>query len=73
MQGDETELEMVQRHIREGREHIARQYEIIEEFKTKGFPTEEAEQMLKTLLALQRQHEEHLAHVRAKLGQSNSS
>lgn len=68
MQDDETELEMVQRHIQQGREHIARQYQIIEEFKTKGFPTEEAEEMLRTLLALQRQHEEHLAHVQAKLG-----
>ncbi|CDX41296.1 conserved hypothetical protein [Mesorhizobium sp. ORS 3359] len=64
----EAELEMVETHVRRGREHIARQYEIIDEFKRKGFPAGEAEEMLATLLDLQRQHEQHRDHVRKKLG-----
>ncbi|TGT46860.1 hypothetical protein EN812_05850 [Mesorhizobium sp. M4B.F.Ca.ET.169.01.1.1] len=68
MPGEESELEMVEGHVRLGRRHITRQYEIIEKFKSKGFPTDEAEEMLNTLLDLQRQHEAHLAHVRMKLG-----
>ncbi|RUV16175.1 hypothetical protein EOA75_31960 [Mesorhizobium sp. M1A.F.Ca.IN.022.07.1.1] len=67
MQND-GELQMVMRHVKKGREHIARQHEIIADFKDKGFPTGEAEEFLATLLELQRQHEEHLAHVRKKLG-----
>ncbi|RUV93627.1 MAG: hypothetical protein EOQ55_13335 [Mesorhizobium sp.] len=68
MQRNETELEMVERHVRLGREHIARQNQIIVHFKDKGYPSEDAEDMLATLLGLQRQHEAHLAYVRKKLG-----
>ncbi|TIQ36229.1 MAG: hypothetical protein E5X48_10565 [Mesorhizobium sp.] len=68
MRGYEDELQQVERHVREGRKHIARQYQIIAEFKSKGFPTDDAEEMLNTLVDLQRQHEEHLAYVRKKLG-----
>ncbi|CDX22302.1 hypothetical protein MPLB_2300038 [Mesorhizobium sp. ORS 3324] len=44
---DESQLEQVQRHVRKGREHITRRHQIIAEFKAKGFPTDEAEEMLK--------------------------
>ncbi|RWB19912.1 MAG: hypothetical protein EOQ40_17405 [Mesorhizobium sp.] len=70
MKRDENDLEQVERHVLR-REHIARQYQIIAEFKGKGFPTDEAEEMLKTLLDLQRQHEEHLGYIRNKLGLAN--
>jgi hypothetical protein len=59
----ESELEMTERHVREGEKHIARQREIIAEFTAKGFPTEEAERLLQNLKDLQRQHVDDLTRI----------
>lgn len=61
----ETELQMVQRHVREGRQHIGRQHAIIARLRSVGSPIELAEEVLTTLEVSQRQHEEHLGRVLA--------
>ncbi|TGP48268.1 hypothetical protein EN873_35320 [bacterium M00.F.Ca.ET.230.01.1.1] len=68
MDRDQRDLEEVERHVRRGLEHIARQREIIAHFQGKGYSTDEAEEMLTTLLGLQRQHEAHREHLLQKLG-----
>ncbi len=62
----ETTVEMVARHVREGREHIAQQRMIIEGLRARGHPTKEAEDFLATFVQIQRGHEEHLARLRAQ-------
>lgn len=61
----ETYLEMVERHVREGQKHIARQAEIIEERRRLGFSTHSSEDLLKTFEATQALHCEHLERLRA--------
>ena len=51
---------MVERHVLQGRKHIARQLEIIEELRLKGHPTGEAARLLVLFENLQRQHQAHL-------------
>ena len=59
----ETELEMVQRHIREGYAHVARQREIIAELRASGHSVDLAEALLVTFLTAQASHEDHLARI----------
>ena len=59
----ETQLETSQRHVLEGRKHIARQFEIIDKLESNGFPTDEAERLLRTFEDTQDMHEAHLAHL----------
>lgn len=66
MGAEETELEMVRRHVREGEEHLASQRAVIERLKASNLPPEEAEALLDTFEELQRQHEAHLVHVEGK-------
>jgi hypothetical protein len=61
--GEETELERVQRHIREGAGLLARQRFLIARMRMGGAPTEEAEALLATFEDSQRQHEAHLAGI----------
>lgn len=63
---DETELEMVQRHVREGEGHLANQRALIARLKTSHLPTEVAEALLANFEDLQQQHEVHLVRVEAK-------
>lgn len=60
---EETELEMVRRHIREGAGHLASQRFFIARMRMDGIPTEEAETLLATFEDNQRQHEAHLARI----------
>jgi hypothetical protein len=60
MRNDETELEKVERHLAQGREHITRQLEIIERLQSHGYPTKGAERLLANFEQLQRMHESHL-------------
>ncbi len=64
----ETTLEMVARHVREGREHIAQQRLIIEELRALGLPTKEAEDLLAQFLEIQRGHEEHFERLKKEQG-----
>jgi hypothetical protein len=60
MRSGETKLEIAERHVRQGREHIARQLEIIQKLRSHGYPTDGAERVLANLEHLQRLHEAHL-------------
>jgi hypothetical protein len=60
MMGGETELEMVRRHVREGIEHVARQYTIVNKLWAGNYPTELAEEVLLVFQRVQIQHEAHL-------------
>ena len=60
MEAGETELEMVQRHVRQGERHVSRQRELIADLTRRNLPTDQAEKVLFnfeiTLLA----HNDHL-------------
>jgi hypothetical protein len=56
----ETELEMVQRHIRQGERHVLRQHEIIAELTLRNQPTWLAEGLLLDFQDIQRAHQDHL-------------
>jgi hypothetical protein len=63
MMSDETELEMVRRHVREGREHVARQYSTINKIMVGNYPVELAEELLFLFQSIQIQHEAHLDRI----------
>lgn len=56
----ETNIEMVRRHVREGRAHVARQREIVADFRKRGLPTSTAEQLLYEFEDTLGEHERHL-------------
>ena len=60
---DETELEMVRRHIREGAGQLASQRFLIARMRMNGIPTDEAEALLATFEDTHRQHEAHRARI----------
>jgi SOS response regulatory protein OraA/RecX len=59
----ETELEMVQRHVREGERHLTLQQEILTWLTDRGYSTDEAERLLTNMEDLQRMHCEHLTRL----------
>ena len=63
MTQDETKLQMVQRHVREGASHVQRQREIVAHLRATGCPTETAEMLLSNFEEVQQQHEAHLARM----------
>lgn len=66
MSAEETELEMVRRHVREGEEHLAGRRALVAHLKASNLPTGEAEALLNTFEDSQRQHEAHLARLEGK-------
>ena len=67
--GDQKiELEMVQRHVREGQSHLKRQRELVANLQVKGEPVELATTLLLQFEASQQQHEAHLARLQSKDG-----
>ena len=68
MGNGETELEMVQRHVREGLARVERQGELLALLRTKGEPVEMAESLLSQFRMSQQQHEAHLAKLEEKQG-----
>lgn len=60
---DESELEMVRRHVCQGADHVARQRAIVARFRAAGVSTDEAEALLALFLHTQKQHEAHLARI----------
>ena len=60
MTTEETELEMVQRHVRQGERHVSRQIEIIADIKFRKQPTSSAENMLFSFDRSLRVHKSHL-------------
>lgn len=66
MEGSETELEMVRRHVRVGERLVANQCALIARLAASSLPTEEAEILLANFQAVQRQHKEHLRRIEAR-------
>ena len=62
-----NELERAQRHVAEGREHIARQRRIISELERDGHDTGLARELLTSLEETQALHESTLARVAYEL------
>ena len=56
----ETELEMVERHVRQGERHVLRQHQIIAELGRDGRPTQVARDLLVLFEWTLLQHREHL-------------
>jgi hypothetical protein len=63
----ETELQMVQRHVREGEAHVQRQREIVTEmWERRGAPTDIAVTLLEAFQDTLRQHKAHLVRLEAR-------
>lgn len=60
----EGELEMVQRHVREGERHLAHQRQMVDWLADRRCATDEAERLLANFEDLQRLHCDHLAALR---------
>jgi len=56
----ETELEMVQRHVRQGKALVTRQHELVAELQAGSYSTEVAESILRSFQTIQIEHEAHL-------------
>lgn len=59
----ETELQMVQRHVRQGRDMLIRQRAVVERLKAAGLPTNQAEALLSEFQLVQALHKDHLARL----------
>lgn len=55
------DLQMVDDHIAQGERHVIRQEEIISRLRSRGMPTDAAEQLLAEFRSLLHQHWEHRA------------
>jgi hypothetical protein len=62
----ETELEMVERHVRQAERHVLRQRQIIEDLFERHHPTALAEQLLTEFEHNLRDHLEHLERLTGK-------
>lgn len=67
----ETELEMAERHVREGEIHVARQNELVEQLRTDGHCTRQAEELLAEFEAILTEHKAHLDLIRAERNSSS--
>ena len=63
---EESELEMVRRHVRQGVARAARQFQLVAELRADGRPTEAAERLLTNFEEIQRQHEAHFARLEGR-------
>lgn len=63
---DESELEMVRRHVREGAAAVERQRAIVSELEADGLSIDVAVTLLSQFEAIQAQHEAHLERILAK-------
>lgn len=54
-----ADLQMVEDHIAQGERHVTRQEELIAWLRSKGHPTDMAEQLLEAFRATLIQHREH--------------
>jgi hypothetical protein len=66
MSADESELAMVQRHVREGEGHLASQRALVARLQAAGLPTGDALALLETFEDMQRQHIAHLTRIEGK-------
>jgi two-component system chemotaxis response regulator CheB len=68
----ETELQMVQRHIREGEAHVQRQREIVTKMWERGAPTDLAVSLLEAFQGTLRQHIAHLVRIEARTDEDSA-
>jgi hypothetical protein len=68
MRPGETLLQMAERHVREGEEHVAKQRRIVADLREGGHPTRVAETLLDEFEATLADHRAHLARIRAQAG-----
>lgn len=61
----ETELQMAERHVRQGEVNVARQGQLIEQLRIDGHDTREAEELLAEFEAIFTEHKKHLERIRA--------
>ena len=59
----ETELQMVERHVRQGEKHVSRQLEIIVDLQFRDQPTGLAESLLLNFEISLHAHRDHLSHL----------
>ena len=57
---DESEMQMVLRHIRQGRQSLRRQRAVVESLIAKGLPFAEAKRSLRLFEDMQQEHIDHL-------------
>ena len=62
----ETELQMVQRHVREGEAHVQRQSEIVTKMRERGASTDIPVTLLAAFQETLRQHKAHLGRIEAR-------
>lgn len=62
----ETELEMTKRHVRDGKQALARQRRLIADLEARGENTELAHKLLDDFESIQRLHQDHLDRIRAR-------
>lgn len=68
MTAPESKLEMVQRHVRQGEAHVAKQHEIIAKLHALGRPVDVAERLLESFEYSLDEHRAHLARIIAWSG-----
>ena len=66
MNENETEYEMVQRHVHEGQAHVKQQRKLIAHMQEKGEPIEMAKTILLQFEESQKQHELHFERLKRK-------
>jgi hypothetical protein len=69
----ETELQMVQHHVREGEAHVQRQRKIVTEMWERGAPTDIAVALLEAFRDTLRQHKAHLVRIEGRDDADNSA
>lgn len=67
MTGSESQLQMAERHVREGEQHVVNQQDIIAHLREHGHSTELAERLLRNLQDLLTMHRQHLARLRREV------
>lgn len=70
MNASDSDLEMAERHVREGERHVSSQREIIVHLRAHHHSTELAERLLVNLEDLLQMHRQHLERIRKGLSGS---
>ena len=66
MTSGETELEMVERHVRQGQRRLANQRQLIAHLGRQGLSIELAQRLLNNLEEVQELHLQHLARIQGR-------
>jgi hypothetical protein len=64
-----ADLEMVNKHIAQGERHIVQQEELITRLRSKGLPTDQAEELLAEFEATLHEHRSHRTLMMTSMGE----